>query len=147
MMSAAMTPQPPIQPTRGLNALVAHVKVAPQSGSALFICWKAREMNHIGKKAQMVTIGACTPIATTTKPSVAARLYAGAVEAMPMTTLEIRPSAPDLSPFSCARFAGSTINATLPPLTWAYPHASLFNSVQNLPDTIAYSSTVNDLGW
>ena len=35
--SAATIPQPPIQPTRGVNALVAHVNVVPQSGSALFI--------------------------------------------------------------------------------------------------------------
>ena len=56
----------------------------------------------MGMKARIVTIGACSPIATTTKPSVAARLYAGAVEATPMTTLEIRPSAPVLRPFSGA---------------------------------------------
>jgi len=52
------------------------VNVAPQSGSALFICWKAIEMKNIGTKARIATIGACTPIATTTNPSVAARLYA-----------------------------------------------------------------------
>ena len=74
MMSAASTPQPPIQPTRGVKALVAQVKVAPQSGSALFICWKAMEMKNMGTKARMVTIGAWSPMATTTKPSVAARL-------------------------------------------------------------------------
>ena len=38
-MSAATMPQPPIHPTWGLNALVAQVKVVPQSGSALFISW------------------------------------------------------------------------------------------------------------
>ena len=81
-----------------LTALVAHVKVAPQSGSALFIWAKATEMHHIGMKARMVTIGACTPIATTTKPSVAAMLYAGAVEATAMTTLEIRPARRSLIP-------------------------------------------------
>ena len=98
-MSAAMMPQPPIHPTCGLKALVPHVKVVPQSGSALFISWYPIEMKYIGMKARIVTIGACRPIATTTKPSVAARLYAGAVEATPMTMLEIRPSAPALSPF------------------------------------------------
>ena len=36
--SAAMIPQPPIQPAFGPNALVAQVKVVPQSGSALFSC-------------------------------------------------------------------------------------------------------------
>ena len=34
MTSAAMIPQPPIQPTTGPNALVAQVNVVPQSGSA-----------------------------------------------------------------------------------------------------------------
>ena len=34
-MSAATIPQPPIQPDLGPNALVAQVKVVPQSGSAL----------------------------------------------------------------------------------------------------------------
>jgi hypothetical protein len=33
-------------------------------------------------------------------PSVAAMLYAGAVDATPMTTLEMSPRAPDLRPFS-----------------------------------------------
>ena len=36
MMSAAMMPQPPIQPVRGPNARAAHVNVVPQSGSASF---------------------------------------------------------------------------------------------------------------
>lgn len=31
--SAAMIPQPPIHPARGPNALVAQVKVVPQSGA------------------------------------------------------------------------------------------------------------------
>ena len=35
--SAATMPQPPAQPSRGLKARVAQVKVVPQSGSALFI--------------------------------------------------------------------------------------------------------------
>ena len=33
--SAAMMPQPPSQPARDPNARAAHVKVVPQSGSAL----------------------------------------------------------------------------------------------------------------
>ena len=36
MTSAAMIPQPPIQPARGPNARAVQVKVVPQSGSALF---------------------------------------------------------------------------------------------------------------
>ena len=35
--SAATIAQPPAQPVLGPNALVAHVNVVPQSGSALFI--------------------------------------------------------------------------------------------------------------
>ncbi len=35
--SAATIPHPPAQPVFGPNALVAHVNVVPQSGSALFI--------------------------------------------------------------------------------------------------------------
>jgi hypothetical protein len=49
----------------------------------------------------MVMIGACRPLmAMTTNPRVAARLYAGAVDATPTTTEEISPSAPPLRPFS-----------------------------------------------
>ncbi len=36
MTSAAMMPQPPIQPIRVPKALAAQVKVVPQSGIALF---------------------------------------------------------------------------------------------------------------
>ncbi len=36
-MSAAMIPHPPSHPVLGPKARVAHVKVVPQSGSALFI--------------------------------------------------------------------------------------------------------------
>ena len=53
-------------------------------------------------------IGACRPLmAMTTKPSVAARLYAGAVEATPTTTEETQPERPALqalvtrSSYSC----------------------------------------------
>ncbi len=37
MTSAATMPQPPIQPVFGPNALVAQVKVVPQSGDTRFI--------------------------------------------------------------------------------------------------------------
>ena len=39
MTSAAMMPQPPSHPTIGPNARDAHVKVVPQSGSALLSSW------------------------------------------------------------------------------------------------------------
>src|SRR5579872_3376460 len=85
-MSAATIAQPPAQPVRGPNARDAHVNVVPQSGSALFISLYPIEVSSIGTNA--------------TKPSVAARLYAGAVEATPMTTLDTRPRAPAFKPFS-----------------------------------------------
>ncbi len=49
-------------------------------------------------KASSMIAGAFTPTRITTKPRLAARLYAGAVDDMPTTTLEISPSAPPLSP-------------------------------------------------
>src|ERR1039458_3237725 len=102
-------------------------------------------MNHMGKKARTVTTGAWRPIATTTKPSVAAMLYAGAVEATAMTMLEIRPSAPVLRPFSGARLAGSTISATLPPET-STRERSCSHLVQNLIDTIARFESTHEHG-
>ncbi len=47
-------------------------------------------------------MGVCRPppIAMTTKPRVAARLYAGAVEATPTTTEEMKPRAPSFRPLS-----------------------------------------------
>ena len=57
-------------------------------------------MQSIGRNARIMTAGACRPTASTTTPIVAARLYAGAVEATPITTLDIRPSAPPFSPLS-----------------------------------------------
>src|SRR3954470_6175308 len=57
-------------------------------------------ISSIGKNASTTTTGVCRPTNATTKPSVAARLYAGATEATPMTVVEKRPSAPDLRPLS-----------------------------------------------
>src|SRR5271165_664686 len=51
--------------------------------------------------ATTATRGAFRPTAMTTKVRVAARLYAGAVEATPITMLETRPSAPLFRPLSC----------------------------------------------
>src|SRR5438128_2144437 len=54
----------------------------------------------MGTKASIVMTGEWSPTAATMRPSVAAMLYAGAVEESPMTTEENSPSAPALSPFS-----------------------------------------------
>src|SRR5450756_2624566 len=51
-----------------------------------------------------------TPATATIKPSVTARLYAGAVEAMPMITLENKPTAFDLRPLSLS--AVTTVGRT-----------------------------------
>src|SRR5208282_2791474 len=58
------------------------------------------EQSSIGMNATTATRGALRPTAMTTKVRVAARLYAGAVEATPITTLETRPSAPLFRPLS-----------------------------------------------
>ena len=55
-------------------------------------------------KATSITAGAWNPIppTATTNPSVAARLYPGAVDATPITRLDTQPSAPVFRPFSPA---------------------------------------------
>src|SRR5215472_15564177 len=62
----------------------------------------------MGTNARMAMIGDLSPTAATTKPSVAAMLYAGATDAVAITVLDISPSAPDLSPFSAGCSAGAT---------------------------------------
>jgi hypothetical protein len=74
MTSAAMIPQPPIQPVRGPNARAAQVKVMPQSGSALFSSRNAYAMQSIGRNDTMSVPGLCTPTTATMRPSVAAML-------------------------------------------------------------------------
>src|SRR6266536_5753331 len=101
MMSAAMTTQPLIQPMCRPNARAVQVKLVPQSGSTLLSALWAYETNSIGMKANSMMIGARVPTSWLISPSVAARLYPGAVEATPMTTLESRPIAPSLRPL-CA---------------------------------------------
>src|SRR5690349_11357308 len=50
--------------------------------------------------ASTMMIGACRPTAITTNPMVAARLYAGATDAIAITVLDISPSALAFRPFS-----------------------------------------------
>src|SRR6185503_5406744 len=59
-------------------------------------------MQNIGRNETSSTAGADrpTPCTATMKPSVAARLYAGATDAVPMTTFDTNEIALDLSPFS-----------------------------------------------
>src|SRR4051795_9594845 len=102
MMSAAMIPQPPIQPVRGPNARAAQVNVVPQSGSRLLSSAYATAMKYIGMNASSIIDGALTPTAMTTNPRVAARLYAGAVDAVPMTIDESSPTVPRFRPLSTA---------------------------------------------
>src|SRR3954447_21710972 len=93
-------PQPPSQPAYGPNARVVQVKVVPQSGSARLSCANATAMAIIGRKASTIIAGAWEPMAMTMKPSVAVALYAGAVAARPMTTLDSRPIAEPRKPLS-----------------------------------------------
>src|ERR1700709_1025375 len=57
MTSAAMIPQPPIQPVFGPNARAAQVKVVPQSGSALLSSWYATAMRYMGMNASSTIPG------------------------------------------------------------------------------------------
>ena len=59
-------------------------------------------MKYMGTNASSMIEGAFTPTAMTTKPRVAARLYAGAVEAIPMTIEDTRPTVPRFKPLSTA---------------------------------------------
>ena len=62
-----------------------------------------------------------SPTFTAIRPSVAARLYAGAVDATPMTMLEMSPSAPDLRPFSATSSGGaSAATATIVALPFPF---------------------------
>src|SRR3954453_7359536 len=59
-------------------------------------------MRYMGMNASSIIDGALTPTAMTTKPSVAARLEAGAVDAVPMTIDDSSPTVPRLRPLSTA---------------------------------------------
>src|ERR1700755_3404615 len=55
-------------------------------------------MNEINTMAGAFTPDSSAPPLAMIRPSVAARLYAGAVDGIPTTMLETRPSAPPFSP-------------------------------------------------
>src|SRR5579862_780306 len=57
-------------------------------------------MHSIGRNDATSVPGLCTPTTATMRPSVAAMLYAGAVEETAITTLETSPSAPARRPLS-----------------------------------------------
>src|SRR5579859_2365881 len=59
-------------------------------------------MHSIGRNDTTSVPGLCTPTTATMRPSVAAMLYAGAVEETAITTLETSPSAPARRPLSRA---------------------------------------------
>ena len=61
MTSAAMMPQPPIQPICVPNARAAQVNVVPQSGIALLSSAYATAMKYIGMNAMTMISGAFTP--------------------------------------------------------------------------------------
>src|SRR5580700_4761423 len=57
-------------------------------------------MHSIGRNETMSVPGLCTPTTATMRPSVAAMLYAGAVDETAITTLDSSPSAPARRPLS-----------------------------------------------
>src|SRR5437870_13469062 len=59
-------------------------------------------MQSIGRNDTISVPGLCTPTTATIRPSVAAMLYAGAVEETAITTLESNPSPPARRPLSWA---------------------------------------------
>src|SRR5690349_9917685 len=70
-------------------------------------------MQSIGRNDTISVPGLCTPVTATIRPSVAAMLYAGAVEETAITTLDSSPSAPARRPLSWAGAdaAGAVITA------------------------------------
>src|ERR1700712_3777623 len=71
-------------------------------------------MKYIGTNANRMIPGDCTPASSeppdaTMKPRLAAREYAGAVEAMPTTTLPVRPSTPLFRPLLLTAFGLSAV--------------------------------------
>src|ERR1700729_3858402 len=58
-------------------------------------------MQSIGRNDTISVPGLCTPTTATIRPSVAAMLYAGAVDETAITTLDSSPSAPARRPLSC----------------------------------------------
>src|SRR6476646_10403723 len=70
-------------------------------------------MHSSGRNDTISVPGLCTPTTATIRPSVAAMLYAGAVEETAITTLESSPSAPARRPLSWAGAdaAGAAITA------------------------------------
>ena len=61
------------------------------------------------RSAALAVVLQRVPPAAMTRPSVAARLYAGAVDANPTTTLDTRPRAPRLRPLSGATMSGAGV--------------------------------------
>src|SRR5215469_3106196 len=83
----------------------------------------------MGTNARMAIIGDRRPTAATTKPSVAAMLYAGATEAVAITVLDISPSAPDLRPFSSGCSVGATASLAVAMLTLPSGHPAYRNRI------------------
>ena len=85
------------------------------------------------------TIGEPSPTTATMNPSVAARLYAGAVEATPMTVAETSPRAPVLSPFStcCSIAPGGAPSAVAIThlLSTFAPYATIYKAKRSLDES------------
>src|ERR1700753_733480 len=89
--------------------------------------------------AMTATIGEPSPTPATMKPSVAARLYAGAVEATPMTVAETSPRAPVLRPLStcCSIAPGGAPSAVAIThlLSTFTPHTTIYELKRSLDES------------
>src|SRR5690349_6097968 len=141
---ATATPQPPSHPTHGPNAFVAQVKVVPQSGISRLSSRYANAISSIGTNAITKAMGACSPTASTTNPSVAASEYTGAVDARPMTVDPKSPSVPVARPlpsFDAGAGAGAGVVGVdiEPPRSCRHAQAST-------PSATPWGSAVDEVG-
>src|ERR1700735_1611954 len=74
-------------------------------------------MQSIGRNEAISVPGLCTPTIAMMRPSVAAMLYAGAVDETAITTLEIRPSDPARRPLPPGAAAGPATTGPAPAST------------------------------
>src|SRR5512141_238772 len=70
-------------------------------------------MHSIGMNATHMIAGAWTPTASATSPSETARLYAGAVDATPITMFDRYPNAPVLRPLVPGAPSGAAVAAVI----------------------------------
>ncbi len=93
-------PQPPIQPTQGPKAFVAHVNEVPESGTRLFSSRYAKATSSMGKNPSSRMAGTWSPTSEIVGPRPEVSVYDGAMQLTPITTAPIKPTRPAMRPFS-----------------------------------------------